>query len=90
MSGGPARHGRFIVVNEGRHAQTGSRILCAWEDCPRDGLSLYVVRVDYGRPGSPHVVRYAFCCERHQAYWAHAHRDNGNLPPGLRSLPAPR
>ena len=94
MSPGPggehARLHRFIIVNEGAHEETGGRILCAWEDCPRPGYSLYVLRIDHGSPGHPHVVRYAFCSERHQAYFAHSHRSNGHLPAGLKNLSMPR
>jgi len=33
-----ARHERFIIINEGEHEQTGTRILCAWSDCERDAF----------------------------------------------------
>lgn len=87
---------RKIVINEGDHEETGGLILCAWEDCPRPGYSLYVVRVNYGSPGHPYVTRYAFCSERHMAYWVNASRHdeqkgfNGQLPAGMRNLSLPR
>jgi hypothetical protein len=83
------RNRRYLIVNEGANPETGGRILCAWEDCPRYAVDLYKVKVNHGRTATPYIVRYAFCSERHQAYWVHSHRDNGNLPPGLSSLAPP-
>lgn len=81
-----ARHERFIVINEGNHETTGQKILCAWEDCPRPGYALYVIKKNEGTPAYPRVVRYAFCSERHMEYWRYSHVENGKLPPGMRNL----
>lgn len=85
-----ARHHKKIIINEGRHEQTGGKILCAWEDCPRDAYDLYKVAVNYGTAQQPYVTWYAFCCERHLAFFVNSHRDNGKLPAGLRHLSVPR
>lgn len=85
-----ARHAKRIVINEGDHEATGGFIFCAWEDCDRDAVSLYQLVVNHGRESTPYVTRYAFCSERHRDYFAHSHRDHGNLPPGARSTALPR
>lgn len=68
------------VIN--RDAWGDRKIVCAWDDCERDGFDLYKCRVNYGTPGYPQVVRYVFCSERHRQYWIHSHRSYGNLPSG--------
>jgi len=82
MPNEPRTHVSKKVVNMD-HA--GDRfVMCAWDECEKDGYELYKVRVNYGTPGAPHILSYVFCCERHRQYWIHNHRSYGNLPPGYR------
>lgn len=59
-------------------------VMCAWDDCERDGVDLHQVRLDYGADGTPHVVKHVFCSERHKQYWINNVHHYGNLPPGFR------
>lgn len=85
--GGPARHQKKIVINEGDHEETGGFIICAWSDCERPGYASYVIRRNEGAPRHPRIVRYAFCSERHLYYFSYSHVSDGSLPPGMRKLP---
>lgn len=59
-------------------------VMCAWDDCQRDGVDLHQVRVNYGKADTPHVVKHVFCSERHKQYWINSVRGYGMLPPGFR------
>lgn len=65
------------------HAGT-RHVMCAWDDCENDGVELHQVRINYGTPVTPHVVRHVFCSERHKQYWINSVRSYGRLPPGYR------
>lgn len=60
------------------------KIMCAWDECDRDGYELHQVRVNYGTAATPHVLKYVFCTERHKQFFINSHRRYGNLPPGYR------
>lgn len=63
--------------------QGDKKVMCAWDDCERDGFDLYKCTVNYGKPGyDPQIVKYVFCTERHRQYWINSHRKYGNLPSG--------
>lgn len=59
-------------------------VMCAWDDCERDGVDLHQVRVNYGKGDLPHVVKHVFCSEKHKQYWINSTRGYGMLPPGFR------
>jgi len=59
-------------------------VMCAWDDCDRDGYDLHMVRINYGTDVTPHVVKHVFCTERHKQFFIHSHRQYGRLPPGYR------
>jgi hypothetical protein len=59
-------------------------VACAWDDCERDGFDLHMVRVNYGKADTPHIVKHVFCSERHKQYWINSVRGYGKLPPGFR------
>jgi hypothetical protein len=62
----------------------GSRhVMCAWDDCERDGYELYRVDINYGKAGTPHIVHHVFCTERHLNYFVHSHLAYGKLPKGI-------
>lgn len=64
----------------------GSRhVACAWDDCERDGYESNMVKVNYGKPGSPHIVKHVFCTERHRQYFINSVHSYGRLPAGHRS-----
>lgn len=72
------------VIN---HDRGGTHVMCAWDECERDGVELHKCRVNYG---GGQIVFYVFCSERHRQYWINsAPRDGsvayGNLPSGYRS-----
>lgn len=55
--------------------QNGAKVLCAWDECDRDGISLHEVRTheharNIGCESSlaKHIT-YPFCSERHKQYW---------------------
>lgn len=60
------------------------KVMCAWDFCENDGYDLHQVRIQYGTPAYPQVVKHVFCCERHKQYWLNNIRNYGNLPPGFR------
>jgi hypothetical protein len=63
----------------------GSRhVVCAWDECEKDGVDLHQVRVNYGKGDTPHIVKHVFCSERHKQYWINSVRAYGRLPPGYR------
>lgn len=68
------------VINMDQHGDR--HIVCAWDDCERDGYELYKCTVNYGGTEQAQIVRYVFCSERHRQYWIHSHRSYGNLPSG--------
>lgn len=59
-------------------------VMCAWDECEKDGYELHKARVNYGTAGQPHVVSHVFCCENHKQYWINSVNSYGNLPPGYR------
>jgi hypothetical protein len=59
-------------------------VMCAWDDCERDGFDLHQVRINYGKALTPHVVKHVFCTERHKQFFINSHRQYGVLPPGYR------
>lgn len=66
---------------------SGQWILCAWDECDRQGYELYKVRVREGQT----IIQYVFCSERHKQYWIESSRSlSGRLPSGARSMLAPR
>jgi hypothetical protein len=80
-----ARLERKVIVNEGRHEATGTRIFCAWDDCDRDAYDLYKLVVNYAKSGfPPYRTTYAFCSERHLLFFENAARNFGRLPAGTR------
>jgi hypothetical protein len=67
----------------------GSRhVMCAWDDCEKDGHINYMCAVNYGADDGPnaHIVKHIFCTERHRQYWINSTRQYGRLPPGLAHL----
>ncbi len=60
------------------------KVMCAWDLCEKDGYDLHQVRINYGTPVFPRVVKHVFCTERHKQMWINNRRDYGNLPPGFR------
>jgi hypothetical protein len=73
-------HKRVINLD---HA--GARhVMCAWDDCERDGFDLHQVRINYGTAATPHVVKHVFCTDRHKQFFINSHRKYGRLPPGYR------
>lgn len=82
------RHARIdkpvINLDEGgdRHDH---HIMCAWDDCTKQGYETNKVVVNDAAPGhAPRYMRFVFCTEKHKYYFVHSHRDYGNLPPGYR------
>ena len=97
------------IINFDRQAHN----VCCWDDCERDSISLYVELYHHhpvGRPcgladriansaGDYAHQRFAFCSERHQAYFRNSGgwralamidqqgRAYGNLPTGSKNLP---
>jgi len=59
-------------------------IMCAWDDCERDGYELYKAVVNYGKADTPRLVSHVFCCERHKQYWINSVKSYGRLPAGSR------
>lgn len=59
-------------------------VMCAWDDCERDGVEMHKTTVNYGSADCPQIVNHVFCSERHRQYWINSVRSYGNLPPGFR------
>jgi hypothetical protein len=59
-------------------------VTCAWDDCEKDGVDLHMVKINYGKEETPHVVKHVFCSEKHKQYWINSTRGYGRLPPGFR------
>lgn len=62
-------------------------VMCGWDDCENDGFEMYKLRINYGRPETPHYVFVVFCCQRHKDYYVEGSlRDAryGRLPAGSR------
>lgn len=60
------------------------KVCCAWDECERDGYDSFKVRVNYGTPNAPKMVRYVFCTEKHRQYWLNSTRSYGNAGEGWR------
>jgi hypothetical protein len=43
-----------------------------------------MVRINYGKDGTPHVVKHVFCTERHKQFFINSVKSYGNLPPGFK------
>lgn len=63
-------------------------LLCCWEDCERQGVTLHQVRTHDHAPrmrcddlNSKHP-KWVFCSEAHRQLFINSHRDMGNRPPG--------
>lgn len=63
---------------------TGLWILCAWEDCERQGYELFKARVRETAPGvvPEKWIQYVFCSERHKMLWVNSHVKHGRMPAG--------
>lgn len=60
-------------------------VMCAWDDCEKDGVELHKVRINYGKPGyADQIVNHVFCSDRHKQFFIHSPKSHGNLPPGYR------
>ncbi len=57
-------------------------VMCAWDDCEKDGYELHKVRINYGKADTPQIVNHVFCSDRHKQYFINSHRAYGSLPPG--------
>jgi hypothetical protein len=83
----PARR-RDIVLKKAinmDHAANGGTVkfvMCAWDDCEKDGYEMYKLVTQTGNPNYHDAMgndysrplTYLFCCERHRQYWI-----NGSL-----------
>jgi hypothetical protein len=60
------------VIN---HDRGGTYVMCAWDECDRDGYELYKVRTHEHAASVPcdsplgRHTNYVFCTERHKQYW---------------------
>lgn len=61
---------------------SGQWILCAWDECERQGYELYKARVNERQ----HIIQYIFCSERHKMYWVNSHIKFGKVPDGYAHL----
>lgn len=61
-------------------------LLCCWDTCEKDALSLYWARENNSTLVAKQYVWYYFCSERHKQYWVNSTRDLYNLPAGLRTV----
>jgi hypothetical protein len=59
-------------------------VMCAWDDCERDGYELHMVKINYGQADTPHIVKHVFCTERHKQFFINSVKAYGKLPPGYR------
>jgi hypothetical protein len=59
-------------------------VMCAWDTCEKDGYELNQVRINYGKPGTPQIVKHVFCTERHRQYFINQLHGYGRLPSGYR------
>lgn len=57
------------------HDRGGTFVVCAWDECDRDGYQLYSVRMHEHvasipcDSGSAKHITYVFCTERHKQYF---------------------
>lgn len=65
-------------------------LLCGWDDCERQGVTLHQARhhahargYRCDHPDAKHVT-YVFCSERHRQLFLNGHRAYGRLPLGER------
>jgi hypothetical protein len=75
MAGGFRVHKKVINV------ETGSKLLCCWEDCEDYGYDLYRAQVNYASEGAaPYIVKFVFCSETHKMYWVRSNQPrSGNM-----------
>lgn len=101
---GTTAHSHAIVAKKAinmDHAANGGTVkfvMCAWDDCERDGYEIYKIVTETGNVAKGHPSRpltYIFCSERHRQYWIHSARQakaaergeflrHGDLPSGYR------
>jgi hypothetical protein len=63
----------------------GSRhVMCAWDDCERQGYELHKCVVNNGTARQPQLLNYVFCSERHKMFWINSQNKYGSLPPGYK------
>lgn len=67
------------VIN---HDRGGTFVMCAWDECDRDGYELYKVRThEHARSIScdsslAKHISYVFCSQRHLTYWMYCTGEN--------------
>jgi hypothetical protein len=72
-----------VVINLDH--QGDRHVMCAWDECDRDGYELHKVVVNDAADGyPPRYMRFVFCSERHKMYWVNSHKKYGDLPPGYK------
>lgn len=55
------------VIN---HDRGGTKVMCAWSYCEKDGYELYKVRVRDSAPGQPlKYLYYVFCSQTCKNHW---------------------
>jgi hypothetical protein len=82
------RHGKAILSLDKQRSGETAWLLCCWDDCEDQGVTLHQVVVHAHAKGyacdhplSKHV-RYVFCSERHRQLFMHGHVAYGKLPLG--------
>jgi hypothetical protein len=76
---------KAINLDHGVNGGPTKYIMCAWDDCEKDGFELYKCRVNTGAAGrGKRYITYVFCSERHKQYWVNSTRGYGRLPAGYR------
>lgn len=49
---------------------TGRWILCAWDDCERQGYENHKVQINEAKPGfPPKIIKFVFCSDGHRQYF---------------------
>jgi hypothetical protein len=101
---GTTAHSHAIIQKKAinmDHAANGGTVkfvMCAWDDCERDGYEMYKIVVETGNVKDGHPSRpltYIHCSERHRQYQMQSMRQaeaakhgeflaHGDLPPGYK------
>ena len=77
-----ARHMRKVINFD--HGGS-KKVMCAWDECDRDGYENHKVVVHNGKPGYPQDVTHVFCSEKHRRFWITSMEHYGRLPDGWRT-----
>lgn len=80
-----AKIDRVVINLDGGGEHPNHHILCAWDECDKQGYDSNRVQINDAAPGhESRLIKYVFCSERHKQFFINSTRSYGQLPAGFK------